>query len=84
MQYNVLEARNNFSKLLAAVDDGEDVVIARRGKPSFRLVKIDDTDEPQRGTGAWFAKWFDENPPLRERSTEEIEADIREAKSGWD
>lgn len=84
MQYNVLEARNHFSKLLAAVENGEDVVIARRGKPSFRLVKFDEPDGPERGSGAWIAKWFDENPPARERTTEEIEAEIREAKSGWD
>lgn len=84
MQFNVLEARNQFSKLLAAAENGEDVVIARRGKPTVRLVKIEDSDSPERGTGAWFAHWYEKNPPTRERTTEEIEAEIREAKSGWD
>lgn len=84
MQCNVLEARNQLSKLIDAAMRGEDVVIAKRGQPAVRLVKIESADVPQRGTGEWFAKWFDENPPLRERTTEDIEAEIREAKSGWD
>ena len=35
---NVHEAKTNLSKLLAQVEAGEDVVIARNGKPVARLV----------------------------------------------
>ena len=35
---NVHEAKTQFSRLLARVEAGEDVVIARRGEPVARLV----------------------------------------------
>ena len=35
---NVHQAKTQLSRLLARVEDGEDVVIARRGKPVARLV----------------------------------------------
>ncbi|MBA3605457.1 MAG: type II toxin-antitoxin system prevent-host-death family antitoxin [Actinomycetota bacterium] len=36
---NVHEAKTQLSKLLAEVEGGDDVVIARRGKPVARLVR---------------------------------------------
>lgn len=38
MQLSIREAKTHFSKLLAAVERGEEVVIGRRGKPVARLV----------------------------------------------
>ena len=35
---NIHEAKTNLSRLLAQVEAGEDVVIARNGKPVARLV----------------------------------------------
>lgn len=40
MQVNVLQAKTQLSKLLAAAEAGEDVVIARDGKPVVRLVPV--------------------------------------------
>jgi prevent-host-death family protein len=40
MQMNVAEAKGRLSQLLAAVDAGEDVIIARDGVPAARLVPI--------------------------------------------
>ena len=37
-QVNVHEAKTNLSQLLEAVADGEEVVIAKAGKPVARLV----------------------------------------------
>lgn len=37
--FNVSEAKTHFSRLLAQVDAGNDVVIARRGVPVARLVR---------------------------------------------
>jgi prevent-host-death family protein len=52
MQVNMLDAKNQLSKLVKAALDGEDVVIANHGKPMVRLVKL--TDQPKtRGYGAW-------------------------------
>jgi prevent-host-death family protein len=40
---NMLEARNNLSKLVEAVESGaeSEIVIARNGKPAVRLVPLD-------------------------------------------
>jgi prevent-host-death family protein len=51
MQVNILEAKNQLSKLVAAALRGEDVVIANRGKPVVRLVKAE--TPRQRRWGAW-------------------------------
>lgn len=40
MQVNVHEAKSSLSRLLVAVEAGEDVVIARDGKPVARLVPV--------------------------------------------
>ena len=37
---NVHEAKTNLSRLLAQVEAGEEVVIARNGKPVARLVRV--------------------------------------------
>ena len=52
MQVNMLEAKNQLSKLVKAALEGEDVIIANHGKPVVRLVKL--TNQPKtRGYGAW-------------------------------
>lgn len=38
---NLYEAKNQFSKLVDAVEGGEVVVIARNGKPAVKLVPLD-------------------------------------------
>lgn len=38
MQVNMLEAKNQLSKLVQAAEEGEDVVIARNGVPVARLL----------------------------------------------
>ncbi len=40
MQCNMLEAKNQLSKLVQAALAGEDVVIANKGVPVVRLVKV--------------------------------------------
>lgn len=41
MQMNVAEARAKLSMLLAAVDAGEAVIIARDGVPAARLIPVE-------------------------------------------
>ena len=55
MQVNILEAKTNFSRLLAAVAAGEEVIIANRGKPVAMLTPI--PSKPHRTTG--FGIWKD-------------------------
>ena len=52
MQVNILEAKNQLSKLVKAVLAGEEVVIARNGTPMVRLVKAD-IPRVRRKPGAW-------------------------------
>ena len=63
---NVHEAKTHLSRLLEAVEAGEDVVIARAGKPIARLVPVAARTEA-RTPGSWrgrvfIADDFDETP----------------------
>jgi prevent-host-death family protein len=49
-QVNVYEARGQFSKLLEEAEAGEEIVIARNGKPVVRLVPV---NPPRRIIGRW-------------------------------
>ncbi|MFT4030357.1 MAG: type II toxin-antitoxin system Phd/YefM family antitoxin [Protaetiibacter sp.] len=49
---DIHKAKTQLSRLLAAVDAGEEVVIARRGAPRWRLSLIEDA-VPARTPGAW-------------------------------
>jgi len=46
MQVNVGQAKTELSKLLARVEAGEEVEIARDGQPVARLIPIDRPDGP--------------------------------------
>jgi prevent-host-death family protein len=54
MQCNMLEAKNQLSKLVQAALAGEDVIIANKGVPVVRLVKVG-TQGIARKPGAWSA-----------------------------
>ncbi|SFK71583.1 type II toxin-antitoxin system Phd/YefM family antitoxin [Geodermatophilus ruber] len=63
---NVHEAKTHLSRLLEAVERGEDVVIARAGRPVARLVPAG-IPAQARTPGAWrgrvvIADDFDETP----------------------
>jgi prevent-host-death family protein len=45
---NVFEAKTNLSKLIAKAEKGEDVIIARAGKPVVRLTQLEPTKKPIR------------------------------------
>jgi prevent-host-death family protein len=60
-------AKTQLSQLVAAVAEGEDVVIARAGRPVARLVRYEEP-ERRREPGAWKGRVrmsadFDELPP---------------------
>lgn len=52
MYVGVHEAKTTLSRLLARVEAGEEIVIARSGRPVARLVPID-RPVPQRRPGSW-------------------------------
>ncbi len=51
-QVNVHEAKTHLSKLLERVEAGEEIVIARAGRPIARLAPLAPAAEPRRG-GQW-------------------------------
>ena len=66
MQVNTHEAKTHLSKLLERAAAGEEIVIAKAGRPIARLVAYRQPDEPRRpGLWAgqvWLADDFDETP----------------------
>lgn len=80
MMYNVLEARNNLSKLIADVESGIEVTIARRGVPVARIVPMDYAPDRPRNA---FAAWLREHPltPERARPVEDIDAIVAENRA---
>ncbi len=51
MIVNIHDAKTNLSRLLARAEAGEEVVIARAGRPVARLVPVG--PPPQRRPGLW-------------------------------
>ncbi|MEL6164695.1 MAG: type II toxin-antitoxin system prevent-host-death family antitoxin [Cyanobacteria bacterium J06628_3] len=65
---NIYEAKTNLSKLIEAVLAGEDVIIAKAGKPAIRMIPYLESKEP-RIPGGWEGKVtmsddFDDELPL--------------------
>lgn len=63
---NMHEAKSQLSKLVDRALSGEEIIIARSGKPVVRLIPIRAEDEPRRG-GQWkgrvrIAEDFDDLP----------------------
>lgn len=64
---NVYEAKTHLSQLLDRAAAGEEIVIARAGRPIARLVALSDAPSRRRIPGAWqgqvsIADDFDELP----------------------
>lgn len=63
---NVHEAKTNLSKLIDLVEKGEEVVIAKNGTPTVRLVPFEKKKKDWWGMDEgkiWMADDFDEWPP---------------------
>lgn len=65
-QVNVHEAKTHLSRLLERVEAGEEVIVARAGRPIARLIPYQPRHEP-RVPGMWrdkvtFAEDFDATP----------------------
>ncbi|MCS5716959.1 type II toxin-antitoxin system prevent-host-death family antitoxin [Herbiconiux sp. CPCC 205763] len=82
--YDMLNARNQFAKLIARAEAGEEVVVSRRGKPVAKIVRF--VEEPEYFTGKTFVEWLEANPlPEHLRKTpEEIDAIIADLRGDDD
>ncbi|MBV9584819.1 MAG: type II toxin-antitoxin system prevent-host-death family antitoxin [Alphaproteobacteria bacterium] len=87
MQVNIREARDGLSQLIRAAQAGEDVVIARRGRPVARLVTAGAGPRPTERAGSSQAilGWIRSHPlpGYARRSAEEIDAAITEERGSW-
>ncbi len=66
---NIHEAKTQFSKLIKRVEQGEEVIIARDGRPVARICALPITSKPQRvpGTGKGLFKMSEDfDAPLPE------------------
>jgi prevent-host-death family protein len=66
---NVHDAKTHFSKLLERAHSGEEIVIAKAGKPYAKLVPFNEPAKPPRKPGRWpelrnipSSVWFDPLP----------------------
>lgn len=63
---NMHDAKTHLSRLVQRAADGEEVVIARAGRPVARLVAYNEDDAPRKLGGwegrLWMADDFDELP----------------------
>ena len=53
---NIHEAKTHFSKLLERVGEGEEIIIAKAGKPVAKLVPYKASPPPKGKPGAWKGK----------------------------
>ena len=74
MQVTIHEAKTHLSRLIAAVERGEEVIIARRDKPVVRLV-IEKREKPIRSLG-FMLEPGQEPPNLDGFFDKELEAKI--------
>lgn len=49
MQFNMGDARKHWAYLVAAVERGEEVILARNGKPVAKIVRDETPNEDPRG-----------------------------------
>lgn len=80
---NILDARNSLSRLIAIASKGEEVVIAKRGVPTARLVAIDDSPDLSAGRAAVWLTTHAVPSPSR-RTAGELDAQISAEREGWE
>jgi prevent-host-death family protein len=52
-QVNMHEAKTHLSRLVERVEEGEEIVISRAGKPAAKLVPVPSEKRGKRKLGAW-------------------------------
>jgi prevent-host-death family protein len=50
---NMHDAKTNFSRLIGRVEAGEEVIIARAGKPVANVVQNEPQPKPSKRVGCW-------------------------------
>jgi prevent-host-death family protein len=86
MQVNILQAKNRLSQLIKDAQAGEEVVIANRGQPLVKLVRLSPTSRPHTHTGASLLNWLHAHPlpPRLRRDPAQIAAALQAERGAWD
>ena len=86
MQVNILEAKNQLSRLVKRALAGEEIIIANRGQPVAKLVSASAQPGPKEGPGSGIAGWLARNPlPAKaRRNGAAIDAAIAAERGAWD
>ena len=62
IQVNIHEAKSQLSKLIEAACSGEEVVVAKAGKPVVKLTPIEPSEPKERQLGRWKGRiWISED-----------------------
>jgi prevent-host-death family protein len=72
IQRNVSEAKAELSSLLVKVEEGEEVIIARNGKPVARLVAFEARKEPRKLGSMKGRIWMSEDFDDPDKEVEEM------------
>ena len=87
MQVDVVVAKKRLSRLIAAAQRGEEVIIVHRGEPIARLAPAGKPSSAtaETSTGHAILDWLAAHPlPVyARRSAEEIDAAIDDGKGSW-
>ncbi|MPY91503.1 MAG: type II toxin-antitoxin system prevent-host-death family antitoxin [Acidimicrobiia bacterium] len=70
------EAKSQLSRLIALVERGEEVVIARHGEPVARLLPADPLGRREPGSGRGTVHWLDEDFELDADELDAFEAPL--------
>jgi antitoxin (DNA-binding transcriptional repressor) of toxin-antitoxin stability system len=86
MKVTIVEAAARLPELIAAAQAGEEVIIANDHGLGVRLALVESSPSTSHPTGSWAAIEAALNtlPKRAQRSAEEIDAEIREIRDGWD
>jgi prevent-host-death family protein len=79
-EVNMHEAKTHLSKLVARVEDGEEIVITRAGKPAAKLVPLPPEKTGKRKLGGWEGKFDVPSPEewaeMKRETAREFEGEI--------
>ena len=79
MEVNVHHAKTHLSKLIAAAESGEEVIIARNGKPAVKLVLVAATPKRPRILGAGVGEMIVPSWEEWKAMDKDLEREINEA-----
>lgn len=79
--YTLTQFKTRASEILDSLDDGDEVIITRRGKPCAKMTAISHTAEEKRPSRSLMGILATPNTP--DWDHEELQGHIREIRDSW-